>query len=99
MRSTTGLVSCNESQASEKSVLKPEGRIIPPAKHGGEQSRAAEGNETKASETKCNEAWESNYPAKQGIIPRSELAIKFPKVALGLIPMIIFGLAYVEHQD
>jgi hypothetical protein len=30
----------------------------------------------------------SNYPAKQGIIPRSELAIKFPKLPLGFIPVI-----------
>jgi hypothetical protein len=29
-----------------------------------------------------------NYPAKQGIIPSSELAIKFPQLALGFIPVI-----------
>ena len=75
---------------------------IPKAKPSGSpkghRSELVSCNETQTSETKCRDVCWSNYPAceaKRGTIPRSGgynttqlAAIKFPKLALGFIPVI-----------
>ena len=81
------------------SVLKFVSRIIP----------QSGGNESQASETKCTEACRTNYPAceaKRGTIPRSGgyntpqlAAIKFPKLALGFIPVIFLLAASIYLRN